>query len=170
MKRYAHLAAAFVIAAATSGCATIIGSPTQLIPISSTPSDASIVISDESGAEIFKGTTPTTVTLPKSTGKYWGGKNFTVKISKDGYSEQSFPVVSGANGWYIAGNFLFGGLIGWFIVDPMNGHMYTLSPEALNSTLSAKQAHNNGAKDGSIAIVMLQDVPAALLPQMHRMN
>ena len=170
MKRYAHLVTALVIAGAVSGCATIIGSPTQLIPIASNPSDASIVINDEGGAEIFKGMTPTTVTLPKSTGKYWGGKSFTVKISKAGFAEQTIPVTSGANGWYIAGNLVFGGLIGWFIVDPLSGSMYTLSPEAVNSTLNAKQAHNNNTQDGSISIVLLQDVPSALHNQMQRVN
>lgn len=170
MKRYAHLATALAIAAATSGCATIIGSPTQLIPIASTPSDASIVINDEGGAEIFKGMTPTTVTLPKSTGKYWGGKSFTVKISKEGFAEQTIPVASGANGWYIAGNLVFGGLIGWFIVDPLSGNMYTLSPEAVSATLGAKSAHNNSTTDGSISIVLLQDVPSPLRAQMQRVN
>jgi hypothetical protein len=46
-----------------SGCATIMGDSSHVMPISSTPSDASIVITDEKGAEIFKGLTPTTVTL-----------------------------------------------------------------------------------------------------------
>ena len=54
---------------ALGACATIVGSPTQTIPISSTPSDARIVVVDEAGAEVFKGTTPTTVTLQKSTGR-----------------------------------------------------------------------------------------------------
>jgi len=48
-----------------SGCATIMGDPTHTMPISSTPSDASVLITDEKGVEVFKGTTPTTVTLGK---------------------------------------------------------------------------------------------------------
>ena len=36
-----------------SGCATIMGNETQLMPISSTPSDASITITDEKGTEVF---------------------------------------------------------------------------------------------------------------------
>ena len=99
-----------------NGCATIVGDKTQLVPISSTPSDARVVIIDETGSEIFKGTTPTTVTLPKSDGSYWGKKNFSVEISKDGYKAQVIPIKASANGWYIAGNFVFGGLIGWFVV------------------------------------------------------
>ena len=62
---------------------------------------------------------------------------------------------------------MFGGLIGWFGVDPLSGNMYTLSPEAVAGNLAtAKSAHNNTAKDGSIAIVLIEDVPAALRSQM----
>ena len=152
------------------GCATIVGDKTQLIPISSAPSEASILITDEKGVEIFKGKTPTTVTLQKSDGSYWGGKDFVVKITKDGYEEQSIPVKSSPNGWYIGGNFIFGGLIGWFIVDPLNGAMYTLSPEQVSATMSEKTAHNNHAADGSISIVLLQDVPYSLRKEMKRLN
>ena len=59
-----------------SGCATIIGESAQLMPINSSPSDANVVIIDEKGMEIFKGKTPTTITLAKSDGSYWGGKSY----------------------------------------------------------------------------------------------
>lgn len=169
MKRFATAALAAACLAALGGCATIVGSPTQLIPISSTPSDAAIVITDEKGAEVFKGSTPTTVTLPKSNGSYWGKKSYSVTITKDGFETQTIPVTAGPNGWYIAGNFLFGGVIGWFVVDPLNGHMYTLSPEAVSATLPGKAAHNNTGQ-GSIAIVLLQDVPAELRRQMKPLH
>ncbi len=158
------------LALACSACATIIGQPTQVIPISSTPSDAAITIVDEAGVEVFKGSTPTTVTLHKSTGQYWGKKSFTVKITKAGFQPQSIPVTASANGWYIAGNFIFGGLIGWFIVDPLNGNMYTLSPEAVAGSLTANAAHNNSGTDGKIAIVLLQDVPSSLRSQMVQVH
>ena len=161
---------AIVLAIACTACATIVGQPTQMVPISSTPSDAAITIVDEAGTEVFKGTTPTTVTLQKSTGKYWGKKSFTVNIAKAGFQPQAIPVTASANGWYIAGNFFFGGLIGWFIVDPLNGNMYTLSPDAVAASLNATTAHNNSATDGSISIVLLQDVPGALRSQMVQVH
>lgn len=153
------------------GCATIMGTPTHLMPISSTPSDANIVIIDEKGTEVFKGTTPTSVTLPKSDGSYWGGKSFTVQISKPGYDTQKIPVKANANGWYIGGNLVFGGLIGWLIVDPLSGNMYSLSPETISSSLSTmKAAHNNTATNGGIAILLIEDVPFALREKMHQIN
>jgi len=147
-------------------CATIVGHPTQTIPVASTPSDASIVIMDEAGMEVFKGTTPATVTLQKSSGKYWGKKTFAVTISKPGYQSQTIPIAASANGWYIAGNIVFGGLIGWFIVDPLNGNMYTLSPDAVAGNLGASSTHNNRARDGSITIVLIEDVPQSLRAKM----
>lgn len=152
------------------GCASIMGDKTQLVPISSTPSDASILITDEKGVELFKGLTPTSVVLQKSDGSYWGKKSFTVRISKEGYNEQIIPIVAHANGWYIGGNIIFGGLIGWFIVDPLNGAMYTLTPEQISSTLGQKVAHNNSTTDGSISIVLIQDVPLSLRQEMKRVN
>jgi len=161
---------ALAVAAALSGCATIVGHPTQTIPIASTPSDAAITIVDEAGVEVFKGATPTEVTLAKSTGHYWGKKSYTVTIAKAGFSSQTIPITASANGWYIGGNLLFGGAIGYFAVDPFNGNMYTLSPEAVSATLGAKTAHNNTATDGSIVVVLLQDVPAELRGQLTRVN
>jgi hypothetical protein len=166
-KIFACLALASVF---LGGCATIVGDRTQLIPISSTPSDATVLITDEKGAQIFKGETPTTVTLRKSDGSYWGGKDFTVRISKAGYETQVIPVTSNPNGWYIGGNLIFGGLIGWFIVDPLTGAMYTLTPEQVSATLGGSAAHNNTGQKGSISIVLLEDVPAALKGQMTKVN
>ena len=168
MRKLVILLATFTLFLA--GCATIVGDKTQLIPISSTPSQASIVITDERGSEVFNGTTPTTVTLQKSDGSYWGKKSYTVTISKEGYTTQTIPITANANGWYIGGNIIFGGLIGWFIVDPMNGAMYTLTPEQISATLGEKMSHNNNAKDGSISIVLIQDVPLSLRSEMKRVN
>jgi hypothetical protein len=162
---------ALALAAALSGCATIVGHPTQEIPVASTPSEATITIVDEAGAEVFKGTTPTTVTLAKSTGHYWGKKSYTVTIAKDGFKSQSVPITASPNGWYLGGNLVFGGLIGYFAVDPFNGNMYTLSPEAVSATLGGQQAaHNNTATDGRIVVVLLQDVPTAVRDQLTRVN
>ena len=153
-----------------TGCATIVGDPTQVMPIKSTPSDAKVLITDENGVQVYQGKTPTTVTLQKSDGSYWGGKSYTVVISKEGHKTQTIPVTTSPSGWYIAGNFVFGGIIGWFIVDPLNGNMYNLSPEAIDSTLAEESAHNNSATDGSITVMLLQDVPQEFRDKMVRID
>jgi hypothetical protein len=168
MKKVLNLLA--LSAALLGGCATIIGDKTQVVPISSSPSEATILITDEKGVQVHKGLTPTSVTLQKSDGSYWGKKTFTVEITKDGFEKQVIPITSSTNGWYIGGNIILGGLIGWFIVDPLNGAMYTLSPGQITATLGEKAAHNNSATDGSISIVLIQDVPPTLRNQMKRVN
>lgn len=60
-----------------AGCATIIGDRTHLMPINSTPDSATVLITDEKGLQVFRGQTPTSVTLQKSDGSYWGGKDYT---------------------------------------------------------------------------------------------
>lgn len=153
-----------------ASCATIVGDKTQLIGISSNPSSAQITITDEKGAVVFEGQTPTTVTLQKADGSYWGGKTYSVQIKKEGYEPQTIPVTSNVNGWYIGGNLIFGGLIGWFVVDPLTGAMYNLSPEQITASLGQKAAHNNTSKDGNIAIVLIEDVPASLRDKMVKIS
>jgi len=164
---------AILVSAAVSvvtACATIVGERTHLMEISSNPSEANVSITDERGQVIFEGKTPTNVTLQKHDGSYWGKKSYTVKISKPGFSEQIIAVTASANGWYIGGNILLGGLIGWFIVDPWNGGMYTLSPKDISATLPAKTSDNNQFKDGNISIMLLEDVPPALRDKMVKVG
>src|SRR5690606_33555550 len=104
-----------------SGCATIVGDSTQMIPISSTPGDAEIAITDETGSVVYQGRTPASVVLHKSDGSYWGGKTYSVAISKAGYHQQTITLESSANAWYIGGNVIFGGRTGWLLVGARRG-------------------------------------------------
>ena len=160
------------VSLAIAGCASIMGTPHHNLPIQSTPSDATVSIVDEEGVEVFKGMTPTSVVLPKSTGSYWGGKDYKVTIAKPGFATQTIPVQSTPSGWYILGNLVFGGFIGWFVVDPFSGNMYTLSPDtvALSLGQDAPVSHNNSTTDGSIRIMLLEDVPAGLRDKLARLN
>jgi len=155
-----------------TGCATIMGTDTHNMPISSTPSDAMVLITDEKGVEIFKGNTPTTVNLKKSDGSYFGKKSYNVVVSKSGYSSQTIPVTGSPNGWYVAGNLLFGGLIGYLIVDPLTGKMYNLSPENISATLptSTNTSHNNKATNGGITVMLIEQVPVHLRGKMQLIN
>lgn len=117
-----------VAGAILSGCGTLIGNKTEDLIVRSSPDGADVLITDENGARIFGGTTPTAVALKKSSGEYFGGKTYFVEISKDGYKRQVVPVQSIKNGWYI-GNGVLGGVLGWFFVDPLSNGMYSLLPE-----------------------------------------
>lgn len=119
-----------------SGCATIVGEKTQRVQIDSNPSGAEFSVKDEKGTIIAQGRTPQGITLEKSVGSYFGKKSYEITLTKEGLKPVTLPLKASANGWYVAGNLFFGGLIGWLIVDPFNGGMYTLHPETINATLS----------------------------------
>lgn len=148
-----------------TGCASIVGDKEQTISISSTPSQAHVLITDERSMEVFEGTTPTTVTLRKADGSYFGGKSYSVTISKEGYQDRTLAISSSPNGWYVAGNLVFGGFIGWLVVDPLTGAMYSLSPDEINASLGDSVAT---AEDGEQAlnIVLVEDVPHELRSDM----
>lgn len=131
-----------------TGCATIVGDDRASLPIKSTPSDAQILIIDETGRTAYRGRTPDQVSLSKSNGHYWGGKQFTVAISKRGYLTQRIKVDTRPNTLYLGGNLIFGGIIGWLVVDPISGKMYDLSSEGIDVTL---QKHPDEAPTAAAA-------------------
>lgn len=120
------------------GCATIMHGNTQHITVTSVPPGADVKIVDEAGAVAFTGQTPTDVILPKTTGHYFGGKAYTVSIAKQGFATQTVEITHRLSNWYEFGN-LLAGPIGYFVVDPFNGGMYLLGPEAIEVDLSSAQ-------------------------------
>lgn len=124
--RTALLAAS--IALLTSGCATIFSEEAYPVHVTSSPSGAAIEIKDEEGNVVYNGATPAVVKLASSAG-YFDGEMYTVKFSKPGYSDETFVVNSGIEGWYW-GNLLLGGVLGMLIIDPVSGAMYDLPTKA----------------------------------------
>ncbi len=151
---------------ATSSCASIIGKSQYPVTITSQPDQASITIVDDEGRQVYSGTTPTTVTLATKAG-YFRGRNYTVTFSKDGFAKHTAEIRRGLSSWYLFGNLIFGGLIGWLIVDPATGAMWTLDQD-LNVSLSPIKAA--AASDGALRIASIVDVPAALRPHLRRIE
>lgn len=166
--RYIRIFSCLLILPMLISCATIMGKGgPETLALRSNPDQAAIVITDEGGAKIFEGKTPTTVSLEKKKG-YFSGKKYTVKISKDGYAVQTVTVDTKANGWYVGGNILFGGIIGWLIVDPATGAMWTLDTNELNVTLEASKKAS--LTESQISVVLLDDVPISLRSQMVKVT
>lgn len=147
-----------------SGCATIINGSKNPIAINSNPDGAEISIINKKGEVIHKGTTPATVTLKSGAG-YFKGEDYKVIFKKEGYAPKEAQIQRKISGWYIGGNFLFGGLIGWLIVDPITGAMWTLSD--LNMDLEPQSSHM--IKEG-VHIIKLDDVPDALRSNLVKLN
>lgn len=101
----------------TSGCATIIHGSRQKVGVSSNPSGATVYIDGQ-----MMGRTPTIVVLTR--------KDFHhVKIVLPGYMPYETDLIRKVDAW-IAGNILFGGLIG-LGVDAVSGSMYKLTPDQI---------------------------------------
>lgn len=120
------------------GCATLVGSSTQRVAITSVPPGADVKIVDEDGATTFQGQTPADVILPKSTGHYFGGKSYTVTLAKQGFATQTVDVVHHLSNWYEFGNIFPGGPLGYFAIDPFSGGMYRLEPDSIDISLEAE--------------------------------
>ncbi len=65
-------------------------------------------------------------------------------------------------GWYIAGNFLVGGFLGWLVVDPLTGAMWNLKPSTLTARLDKSVS---ATQDGGLRVVLADQLPPELLAQ-----
>jgi len=165
-KSLCYAAAAVVTLVAFIGCASIIAGGDQKVNIASEPTQATVTILDSNGNQVFNSQTPATASLKKGDG-FFKGATYKIKIEKSGYKAQEVMLKSDVNvGWYIVGNIFIGGLLGWLIVDPLTGAMWTLSPDKVNAQLGSDGSYLQSDKD-SLMIVLLQDLPDSLKLQMQ---
>ncbi len=129
--RFFVLMLAFMVAVAMlAGCASIMGKSKQTLNISSVPDGADITISNKEGKVILAGKTPTIVTLKAGAG-FFKGEDYTVFFKK-GSSTCHTRIGREIGGWYLAGNLPWVWIIapiGWFIIDPATGAMWTLEKD-----------------------------------------
>lgn len=124
-----------VFTALLSSCASIMRENNQSVPIKANVDKVDFKLIDRKGQVVFEGQTPTTVNLKTSQSGYFSPQKYTVIATKEGYKPQKSVIDWHVSGWYSAGNLLFGGLIGYLLVDPLTGDMYYLDEEVnLNMT------------------------------------
>ncbi|CAD9196625.1 hypothetical protein [Acinetobacter bohemicus] len=144
-----------------TGCASIFSGSTQTLTFKSVPDTANITITNKLGEKIHTGSTPATVTLKRGNG-YFKPAGYQVTFSKEGFQTKTVQVKATVNGWYIA-NIIFGGLIGFLIVDPATGAMYTLSPSDINTLLDATQLVTTKKEQQSLTVMLVQDIPVDMM-------
>ena len=144
-----------------TGCASIFSGSTQTLTFKSVPDTANITITNKLGEKIHTGSTPATVTLKRGNG-YFKPAGYQVTFSKEGFQTKTVQVKATVNGWYIA-NIIFGGLIGFLIVDPATGAMYTLSPSDINTLLDATQLVTTKKEQQSLTVMLVQDIPVDMV-------
>lgn len=128
-----------------TGCSSIVNGSKEMMNVSVTPSGAKVTLESSNGSVLRTEYDSLNHELKRGDG-YFEGKNYVVKVEKEGFQTQSISINSEVSGMYLGGNILFGGLIGWFIVDPYTGGMWNLEAsneqdlESMNITL----IDNNG--------------------------
>ncbi|MFT7637545.1 MAG: hypothetical protein ACI9Y8_001322 [Candidatus Omnitrophota bacterium] len=130
-----HIYVLVLISALTSGCATIVNSPNQDVPISSYPRGARVIVD---GGESY--ITPTILKLKRK-------QDHSLLFKKSGYDDLVFKITRSLSG-AVAGNILVGGLIG-LGVDAISGAGYKLVPKEVMVTLLPK---SNPSKAGIPAV------------------
>jgi hypothetical protein len=120
MKKLLWLVAAMTF---LPGCATIIHGSRQQLGIASTPSKALVYVDGQ-----LMGKTPTLVNLRRKL-------SHQVKIVLPGYAPYETNFIRKVDPW-IAGNIVFGGLIG-LAIDAVTGSMYKLTPNQLQAVMAA---------------------------------
>lgn len=167
IRKHVALLLIILIAVMSFSCASIVSKSAYPVSISSTPDGADIEITDEEGKIIHKGKTPTTVTLNAKKG-YFSGKDYTVTFTKEGCESKQVVIKRDVDAWYIVGNLLFGGLIGWLIVDPATGAMWTLDKD-VSADLEEKAASLN-PDEPRLSIISYEDVPSHIKGKLVRIN
>jgi len=111
------------VSGSASGCATIVHlGGSEELNVTSEPPMAKVIVD---GAE--RGVTPIAVKVERK-------QTHKVLVSKEGYEESQTSVESKLS-WWMAGNVIFGGIIG-FLVDVLSGGGYTIDPDKVSVTLN----------------------------------
>lgn len=148
------------IALLVGGCGTVVNGASDGVIVGSRPDGATVSIVDEDGEEVYRGATPANPDLVKARG-WFAQKTYTLTVSKPGYQTYQTTVKPRPSLWFIIGNFFLPiiGPIGWVIIDPLTGGMWTIDPDRFDASLVAETAQ---AEDGTtVTILLLEDVPEA---------
>lgn len=138
----------------SSGCATIVRGTKDTLVVESEPAGATVRLSNG-----MSGKTPTSFTLPRK-------QNIVVTIEKEGYETLTVNVnsqVSGAGAASMAGNLVFGGLVG-VVVDPLSGAMKDLKPNPIRATMVAVRTNEPSAVAAAAVAVAAKPVSPPSAP------
>lgn len=132
-----------------AGCGTIIHGTRQKISVSSVPSGAKVIVKGYHMA-----TTPAVIELDRKE------SNIILRFEKEEYESVEVPLYRSVDGW-VAGNCLFGGIIG-LAIDFISGGAYKLSPSEINAVMAELKKQGmkleDMSKDGVVIAVDLQAI------------
>lgn len=146
-----------IVAVYSSGCASIVSRSRWPVSIRSSPSNAAIRVVNAKGVEVYNGTTPASVDL-KSSGGFFKRARYVVHYNLPGFADHMEVIDFKLNGWYW-GNLVFGGFIGFLIVDPATGAMYKVRNPTINALLEEKTSMSG---EPSLRIIDINEIPVDL--------
>ena len=126
-----------LLAGLFSNCATLVGKTSYRVRINSVPTETIVTVYNRKGIEVFSDTTPCEVKL-KSNAGYFRRAIYTVEFNRSGYSRSTEVVRTKVNPFYY-GNILFGGYIGFLLIDPITGAMYKIDTKEINQVLTTNR-------------------------------
>lgn len=133
---------ALLSATLLASCGSIIHGSRQDVSISSNPSSAVVIINNQE-----MGKTPLTTTLSRK-------DHHSVRVELDGFLPYETKFTRKVDGW-IAGNIIFGGLIG-LAVDAITGGMYKLTPDQIQAEMHRDRASVKKMRDGVFLTVVME--------------
>ncbi|MFM8342329.1 MAG: hypothetical protein ACKN9F_08940, partial [Methylomonas sp.] len=119
---------------ALSGCATMMNDSSKIVQVTSNVPQANFSIKNKIGNVVQNGVTPSSVNLNVSAGPY-SGEKFLIDFTKDGYLPSTAVLDSEISGWWFGNLLVFGGILGFAVIDPISGKMWTL-PDSVNGQLN----------------------------------
>jgi len=136
MRRLSHYLMALVVVGSLGfvGCATVLHSGPGPVTITSDPSAAQVTITNLwTRQPVLQATTPAMASLARHAG-YMQPARYQVVVEKPGYQPYVLRLEARVDERYF-GNFVAGGPIGFFVVDPLSGAMYAL-PSRVHAVLA----------------------------------
>jgi len=125
----------FAAGLATTGCATMVNGPRQVVVVSSIPAGATVCVDGQQA-----GTTPCQLALERK-------RSHSLQFSKAGYQDATASIAHKWSGVGL-GNILVGGLIG-ASVDAFTGSDYRLEPSMVEVMLRPETADAEAATPSS---------------------
>lgn len=151
-----------------SGCASIVDGRSKTVQINSNPAGAKVTIFDKDGKSVAMETTPAKLKLKRHHG-YFNPEKYRLVFEAPGFYPSETYVQSTVNGWYF-GNIVFGGAIGFLILDPATGAMWTLNPREINRNLvsSSVTLNEQEQKEADAKANPVEKVKRAAAPRDRR--
>jgi len=124
------------------GCASVVTGDIERVRVITYPPEAVVTVTDDKGYLLYKGVTPANIPMRKSSG-FFQRQDFDMSIEREGYEPVYMTLQGVTSSWYVAGNALLLpsglGLLGWLVVDPFTGAMWTYEPQYVELNLLQSQ-------------------------------